>query len=96
VMKTVKMLSFGMDMQKAIVATTPNGARDYMLIPTETLMQIPDGQKLHARSSTVALKDDGQWYVVRIDNAQQIVMLRQVYPEFAGVDFPSGSMAAVE
>lgn len=94
--KLVKLVSFGMDVKGAPSAVTPDGRRGYLLVPTETLMELPDGRRLRSKSTTVVLKDDGQWYVVRIDNAQQILMLREVYPEFAGVDFPSGSMAAVD
>lgn len=96
VFKVVKIVSFGMDMTAAAVATTPDGRRSYMLIPTETVMELPDAGRLRSRSNTIALKDDGQWYVVRVDNEQQILRLRDVYPEFAGVDFPPGSMAAVD
>lgn len=94
--KMVKLVSFGMDLKTATSALTPDGRRGYMLVPTETLMELPDGHRLRSRSNTVVLKDAGQWYVVRIDNAQQILMLRDVYPEFAGVDFPPGSMAAAD
>lgn len=96
VFKVVKIVSFGMDMTAAAVATTPDGRRSYMLIPTETVLELPDARRVRSRSNTIALRDDGQWHVVRVDNEQQLLMLRDVYPEFAGVDFPSGSMTAVD
>ncbi|WP_156397312.1 MULTISPECIES: hypothetical protein [unclassified Sphingomonas] len=96
VFKVVKIVSFAMDIADASVATTPDGRRSYMLIPTEIVMELPDARRLRSRSSTIALKDDGQWYIVRIDNARQVIMLRDIYPEFAGVDFPAGSTAAVD
>lgn len=87
-LKVATFVSFGMNIDAATTATTPGGRRTYMLIPTESVFDIADAGRMRAKSSTVALKDDGQWYLVRIDNAQQIVMLRNAYPEFAGVDFP--------
>ncbi|MEC3910543.1 hypothetical protein U5A82_08610 [Sphingobium sp. CR2-8] len=89
-------LSFGMDMSAAKVATTPDRSRTYMLIPTQSVIAIPDAGKIQSKTSTLALKDDGQWFLVRIDNAQQVALLRAAYPEFTGVDFPSGSTAIID
>lgn len=91
----VTFLSFGMDMQAAIFAVTPDGQRNYMLIPTQSVIALPGAEegenKVVSKTQTLAIKDDGQWYLVRIDNAQQISLLRAAYPEFAGVSFPFGS-----
>lgn len=95
-MKMVQLVAFKMDVDAAVPALTPDRKRGYMLIPTETIMEIPGGQRLRSTSNTVALYEEGVWYLIRIDNAQQIVMLRKVYPEFTGVEFPSGSMAAID
>jgi hypothetical protein len=89
-------LSFGMDMKAAQVAATPDKSRTYMLIPTQSVIAIPDSGKIQSKTQTLAIKDDGQWYLVRIDNAQQLTLLRGAYPEFAGVDFPSGSTAIID
>jgi hypothetical protein len=94
--KTVKIISYSMDSRAATLGTTPDKTRDYLLIPTETVMEIPDGQRLLSKSRTLALKDGNQWYVARIQGPQQILMLRAAYPEFAGVDFPSDTTAVVD
>ena len=92
--KVIKLISFGMDLRAATTGTTADHSRGYMPIPTNTLMELPDGRRLASKSTTLALKDAGQWYLVRIDTAGQIVLLREAYPEFVGVDFPSGSTSA--
>lgn len=92
----VRFLSFAMDMQAATVATTPGRRRAYMLIPTESQIAIPDLGTLRSQTSTLALQDEGKWYLIRIDSAQQVALLRAAYPEFTGVDFPSGSSTMVD
>lgn len=92
----VRFLSFTMNMQAATVNTTPDRQRAYMLIPTESQIAIPDVGALRSQTSTLALQDEGQWYLIRIDSAQQVALLRAAYPEFTGVDFPSGSSTMIE
>lgn len=89
-------LSFGMDLSAAKIVATPDKSRTYMLIPTQSVIAIPDAGKMQSKTSTLALKDEGQWFLVRIDNAQQVALLRSAYPEFSGVDFPSGSTAIID
>ena len=96
VFKTIKLVSFSMDVQEAIVGSTPQQARKYMLIPTQTLMELPDGRRLQTKSSTLALNDDGRWYLVRTDNPAQVVVLQEIYPDFIGIEFPSGATSLVD
>lgn len=90
----VKLVSFGMDTgkldQKQLVDGTP-----FALIPTHTVMDAGNG-KISVNSHTLALIDDGTWYLLRVSEAQQIEILRKVYPEFAGVAFPTGSVEAMK
>lgn len=90
-MKDVTFVSFGMDLAAATVATTPDKRRTYLLLPTETVIQVTAGPRLRSNTVTLALKEGALWYLVRIDNPGQVALLRAAYPEFAGVDFPTGS-----
>lgn len=94
--KGATFVSFGMDMAAAVVGITPDRSRSYMLIPTESVIALPQVGRLLSKTSTLALKDEDQWYLVRVDNAAQIVILKDVYPEFARVEFPTGSTAAID
>jgi hypothetical protein len=94
--ETVTFESFGMDLDKAAFETTPDGSRVYGLIPTETVMSIEGGGKMRATSETLALEDGGEWYLIRVDEPNQVLMLKEVYPEFADVEFKPGTMEAVE
>jgi hypothetical protein len=95
-MKTVKFESFGMDFAAATISTTTDGSRTYALIPTETLMSVEGAGKIRATSQTLAMDEGGEWYLVRVDDASQTTILKQVYPEFADVDFPLGQMVPAE
>lgn len=92
-MASVKFLDFKMDVDKAAYKQAPDGT-PYVLVPSRSLMETK-GQKIEAKTSTLALIDDGKWYLVRIDDAQQINLVREVYPSFATVEFPQGTMDVV-
>lgn len=95
VMKDVEIVSFGMDLEAAEFLETADGT-PYALIPTETVMDMgAAGGKLKASSSTLGLFDEGTWYLVRVEDAQQVAILKEIYPAFADVEFPTGSMEPV-
>jgi hypothetical protein len=96
VMAAVTLESFEMDTDAATYATTPDGSRDYALIPTETLMTVDNVGRARATSQTLAFTDAGDWYLVRIDDPQQVQILQAAHPEFAGIAFPSGTMEFIE
>ncbi len=90
----VKIDDFSMDLDKAEYRATPDGT-PYALVPTVTRMNA-SGAKMEASSSTLALMDEGRWYLLRIDSPNQLAMLREVYPAFATVDVPPGSMRTLD
>ena len=90
----VKLVSFGMDVSKAEHRELPSG-EPYVLIPTETVMDTGDSKSV-ARSHTLALLDGGAWYLLRVSEAEQVAIMRQVYPEFAEVEFPASSLEATK
>ncbi|MFC7380118.1 hypothetical protein [Brevundimonas sp. GCM10030266] len=86
----VQIDRYGMDLAAARTLTTPTGGRTYLLIPTFTEMTV-QGAKYRSDTQTLAMADDGQWYLIRVEDAPQQAILRDVYPEFVGVDFPAGA-----
>lgn len=83
--------SFSMDFAGAEYKVLANGT-PYALIPTETVILVPEQGKVSNKSHSLALLDEGKWYLVRVSEAAQLMILKDVYPEFAGVEFPQGSM----
>lgn len=90
----VKIVSFGMALDRATFLTTPSG-RPYGLIPTQTVVQAPNGQKLQSDNNTLALEDGGKWYLIRIDEGRQMELMREAYPAFQGVTFPQGTSKVI-
>jgi hypothetical protein len=81
--------SFGMDLGTAIHKELASGT-PYLLIPTQTTMAVA-GKRVQVTSHTLALLDEGRWYLLQVNSAPRVQILREVYPEFAAVEFPSGS-----
>lgn len=94
-METVKLESFGMDVENGEFYRLADDTL-YGLLPTETVMDLGEaGGKIRAKASTLALLDGGTWYLVRVEDAQQVGILKTVYPQFVDVTFPTGSMEPV-
>ena len=94
VMAEVEIVSANMDLGSAETGETSSG-RPYLVIPTETVMET-GGQQVRSETNTLALEEGGQWYLARVDDETQIRILQDVFPDFAGVEFPEGSMSVVE
>ena len=93
-LKSMTIVSFGMALENAEIAALADGS-PYALIPTETVIDMGEGGKYRARSSTLGLLDGETWYLVRIEDEQQVALLKEIYPAFADVVFPTGSMEPV-
>ncbi len=94
--ETVTIDEFGMDMETATWATTPDGSRGYALIPTHTVMTVEGTGKMRSEGDTLAFADAGKWFLVRVDDPAQVQLLTANYPEFTGVTFAPATMQAIE
>jgi hypothetical protein len=91
-MSQVTIDDFSMDMDAASWQMTPDGSIGYALIPTVTEMTVEGMGKVKASGETLAFAEDDQWYLVRVDDASQALMLADAYPAFKGVTFTPGAM----
>ena len=91
-MTLAKLHSFSMDLGSAKHRQLPDG-EPYVLIPTETVIEV-EGRKVQTNTETLALLDEGKWYLLRIASAEQSVILTEIYPQFKGVAF-SGATTKV-
>lgn len=83
----VTLLNFEMMLDDATFPELPDGT-PYALIPTETIFQLKDGGKTYlATADTLAVLDNGTWYLVRVSEQAQVDALVAVYPGFASVTF---------
>jgi hypothetical protein len=40
--------------------------------------------------------DEGEWYLLSVSDPNQVTILKEVYPSFANVELPAGTMEKVE
>ena len=92
-MDSVKIESFEYDLDGATFGKTD--AREYALVPTVMVMETA-GQKLKASNDTLAMQDDGQWYLLRVEDPAQVEILQSVYPDLADVEIKPGTMEPVQ
>lgn len=93
-MQTVKIDSYSMDVTKADYEEAADGT-PYALIPSDVVMEI-DSKKTKSSGSTLAIIDDGSWYLLNVGQREQVGMLKSVYPSFADITFPEAKMEAVQ
>ena len=65
-------------------AIKPAGKLHYALLPTKTDITIL-GQRRQQETTTVALKDSGKWYLIRVETAQHEADIKTAYPELRAV-----------
>lgn len=92
-MGQVTVESFDYDLDAASFSETDE--REYATIPTTSVMEAMD-QKMKMTGDTLALKDEGNWYLVRIEDPAQLQMLAAAYPDMADVEISAGEIEMVE
>jgi hypothetical protein len=92
-LNTVKLIDFGMDQNAISYRELPDGS-SYAMVPTMTVMQMGE-QKFRARSDTLALKDGGRWYLLRVTSGEQADIVKAAYPQFKDVQFSDGTMEEI-
>ncbi len=93
-LEAVEFRDMSMDVEGATYAETSSG-RSYALIPTRATITA-SGQTMKFESTTVAIEDEGAWYLVRIDDPSQTEILQRAMPDFEGIEFPEGRIETVE
>ena len=61
------------------------------LVPTRTKVAVPLVGVVEELSRTLALRDGGQWYLIRVEDADQRRMVSRAYPGFQGVSIPGAT-----
>jgi hypothetical protein len=90
VMASVTIESFSMDMENAEHRELADGT-PYLVIPTSTTIDMGATGKVTEKSPTLAIMDEGVWYLMRMADPEQVQILVGAYPQFAGVTFPPAS-----
>ena len=62
-------------------------------VPTSIELVVAN-ERLKIEAHTLAMREDDVWYFLRTSELQQVVILKNVYPFFAGVEFPGSTVSA--
>ena len=74
------------DLSQALVGTAGNG-QPYALVPGAATITAGK-ETMIQQSTTLAMRDGGQWYLLGLADDQAVTDLRAAYPEFRGVALP--------
>jgi len=91
---TVTIDSFGMDLENATYSETDDGT-PYALIPTETVIGLGEQGQMRATSQTLGMFEEGEWYLVRTEDAATLDALKSIYPSYASLEVEPGTMEPV-
>lgn len=94
-MGEVTFLDFEMDMDTATGGVSEAG-RAYFVVPTESTFNLPDVGTVRTRSQTLAFEDEGEWWVLRVENVQSKMMLADLYPDLARVEMMQETMEIIK
>lgn len=92
-LKSIKIVSFTMDLAAALIETTADGV-PYALIPTESAVDRGLGTIL-TKSDTLAFLDQGAWYLLRTEDPRMVDLFKKMYPAFAGVEIKPATSETV-
>ncbi|MBM7069820.1 hypothetical protein [Actibacterium sp. 188UL27-1] len=87
------LVSFTMSLKNARYGETSAG-RPYALLPTSTVVRVPNVGRVRGTSATVGVFDNNRWYLVRVENDQQRRVLLRAYPDFRRVNIPRARKAS--
>jgi hypothetical protein len=90
----VELVDFGMDTGDLKTAELPDGTV-YALIPSNSVANMGEPSNLAISSHTLAIFEDGKWYMMDADDTAQRTMLMRAYPSFSGVEFPASKIEYV-
>jgi predicted methyltransferase len=91
-LETVEIDSMKMDGQFNKIVPLPTGQL-YRIIPTEIKMRLKaNDSEIVSSSESLAIFEDGDWYFVRLDDANLIKMFHKSYPDFKVVEIMTPTM----
>lgn len=85
------VLEFAMRLERAQTGILADGM-PYALIPTTTQIVMNAVGRIESEAATLAIFENGRWYLMRLNDAAQSAQLRQAYPAFADVALPEATM----
>ena len=84
-----KLLAVELAYEPERLSILPDGLT-FATLPTRLKVDLGDERGIiTATSETLGLLDGDTWYLVSLDNVEQVTVIRQLYPALAEIDFSS-------
>lgn len=83
-------MSYDVDLDKAEAYESTTG-REYVIFPTYFSM-ITDEMAYQSDGHAIAIEDEGNWYINRLANEQNIALTQILYPDIKQLDVPNATM----
>lgn len=83
-------MSYDVDLEKAEAYESTTG-REYVIFPTYFSM-ITDQMAYQSDGHAIAIEDEGNWYINRLANQQNIALTQILYPDIKQLDVPNATM----
>ncbi|GGO56237.1 hypothetical protein SAMN05444398_10530 [Roseovarius pacificus] len=87
--RQITLENFTIDLDSATAGQSGTG-RLYTMIPTSTTI-VANGARIRTQNTTLGIKEGELWFLMRIDSAEQIMVLKEVYPDLSDLVFPASS-----
>ena len=85
-----------MDAVGATFDTTPDGSREYAIMPTEFVFAAVGLGHIRMEEHTLAFLENDEWRFVRTSEGQAFALLLETYPEFKSVPLPEPMMEKLD
>jgi len=80
-----------MDLENARSGVSATG-RPYFLISTEVIMAVRGSGRIRGVSDTLALHDNGEWWLLRVESPTHRQWVADTFPDLANLPFALGVM----
>ena len=93
--ESIEVLSFSMDKDSVKLQRTNTG-RPYAVIPNAMKINVKGTGGMEMKTETLALKDDGVWYLMQVDSEEVVDMLKKAYPDLKDIKVAKTVMKKVD
>ena len=90
----IQSFDYTMDLSNLKLESSPTG-RTYALAPTVVDMKLGD-MKMRSKGVTLAMMDEGQWYLLNPSDEATIGLIKETFPDLAAVTIKPNPIEVVQ
>ena len=93
-MQGVKFEKMEMSTENLKIEKTETG-RLFAMVPSEMIMSGEQFERTEVKTKTLALKDDGKWYLLRLESQKQATIVGEAFPDLKDIKLPDSTKKAL-